>query len=143
MEINQNLVWKIWLKGREKKFPKKDHQEMERRKSFGYKGKSSFGDKPKSFSKGRSERPSRDGEKKKFGYKGKSSFTKKTTQNQLVLQIIQNTLEKKHLKVHQLVEKKKALVLMERRSLKAEVIDLKAFTLSKNIVKKELKSKIF
>ena len=44
------------------------------RKSFGYKGKSSFGDKPKSFSKGRSERPSRDGERKSFGYKGKSSF---------------------------------------------------------------------
>jgi hypothetical protein len=40
------------------------------------------------------------------------------------------------------VEKKKALVLMERRSLKAEVIDLKALP-SKNIVKKELKSKIF
>ena len=67
---------------------------------------------------------------------------KKITQNQQDLQIIQNTLEKKHLKAHQLVEKKKALVLMERRSLKAEVIDLKALP-SKNIVKKELKSKIF
>ena len=67
---------------------------------------------------------------------------KKITQNQLVLQIIQNTLEKKHLKAHLLVEKKKALVLMERRSLKVEVIDLKALP-SKNIVKKELKSKIF
>jgi len=51
-------------------------------------------------------------------------------------------LEKKHLKVHQRVEKKKALVLMERRSLKVEVIDLKASP-SKNIVKKELKSKTF
>jgi superfamily II DNA/RNA helicase len=36
------------------------------KKSFGYKGKSSFRD-----------RFSRDGEKKSFGYKGKSSFTKK------------------------------------------------------------------
>ncbi|MDC1010795.1 DEAD/DEAH box helicase [Candidatus Pelagibacter sp.] len=44
------------------------------KKSFGYKGKSSFGDKPKSFGKGRSDRSSRDGEKKSFGYKGKSSF---------------------------------------------------------------------
>jgi len=35
-------------------------------------------------------------------------------------------LEKKHLKVHQLVKRKKTLVLMDRRSLKAEVIDLKA-----------------
>jgi hypothetical protein len=60
---------------------------------------------------------------------------KKIVQNQQASQIIQNTLEKKHLKVHQLLEKKKALVLMERRSLKAEVIDLKALP-SKNIVKK-------
>ena len=62
--------------------------------------------------------------------------------NLLVSQIIQNTLEKKHLKVHLLMEKKKALVLMERRSLKAEVIDLKVSP-SKNIVKKELKPKTF
>jgi hypothetical protein len=57
--------------------------------------------------------------------------------NQLVSQIIQNTLEKKHPKVHPLVERKKALVLMEKRSLKVEVIDLKVSP-SKNIVKKEL-----
>ena len=37
---------------------------------------------------------------------------------------------------------KKALVLMERRSLKVEVTDLKALP-SKNTVKKELKSKTF
>ena len=112
------------------------------KKSFGYKGKSSFGDKSKPSSYGRSSSSSRDGEKKSFGYKGKSSFTKKDKSKPTFSQIIQNTLEKKHLKVHQLVERKKALVLMERRSLKAEVIDLKALP-SKNIVKKELKSKIF
>ena len=67
---------------------------------------------------------------------------RKITRNQQASQIIQNTLEKKHLKAHLLVERKKALVLMERRSLKVEVIDLKALP-SKNIVKKELKSKIF
>ncbi|MDC1272873.1 hypothetical protein N8Z42_00060 [Pelagibacteraceae bacterium] len=67
---------------------------------------------------------------------------KKMIQNQQASQIILNILEKKHLKVHQQGEKKKALVLMERRSLKVEVIDLKALP-SKNIVKKELKSKIF
>ena len=82
------------------------------------------------------DRSSRDGEKKSFGYKGKSSFTKKMTQNQLVSQIIQNTLEKKHLKVHQLVEKKKALVLMERRSLKVEVIRPKSFTFKKHSQKR-------
>ena len=42
-----------------------------------YKGKSSFGDKSKPSSYGRSSSASRDGEKKSFGYKGKSSFTKK------------------------------------------------------------------
>jgi len=67
---------------------------------------------------------------------------KKKIRNQLVSQTIQNTSEKKHLKVHQLVERKKALVLMERKSLKAEVIDLKALP-SKNTVKRELKPKIF
>ena len=34
-------------------------------------------DKPKSYSKDRSQRPSRDGEKKSFDFKGKSSFRDK------------------------------------------------------------------
>ena len=42
-----------------------------------YNKKRKFRDEKKSFSKGRSERSSRDGERKSFGYKGKSSFTKK------------------------------------------------------------------
>ena len=71
----------------------------------------------------------------------KENLASVINQSQLVSQIIQNTLEKKHLKVHQLVERKKALVLMERRSLKAEVIDLKALPL-RNIVKKETNLKI-
>jgi len=65
---------------------------------------------------------------------------KKITQNQQDSQIIQNTLERKHLKVHLLVRRKKAQVLMERKSSKVEVIDLKAL-LSKNTVKKELNLK--
>jgi len=64
------------------------------------------------------------------------ALQKRITRNQQDSQIIQNILEKKHLKVHLLVEKKKVLVLMERKSLKAEVIDLKPSP-SKNIVKKE------
>jgi hypothetical protein len=43
---------------------------------------------------------------------------------------------------HQEMERKKVLVLMERRSLKVEVIGPKALP-SKNIAKKEPKSKIF
>ncbi|MDA9648275.1 DEAD/DEAH box helicase, partial [Candidatus Pelagibacter sp.] len=39
-----------------------------------YNKKRKFRDEKKSFSKGKSERPSRDGERKSFGYKGKSSF---------------------------------------------------------------------
>ena len=62
--------------------------------------------------------------------------------NQLVIRIIQNISEKKHQKVHQLVGIKKALVLIEKRSLKVEMIDQKTSPL-KSIVKKELKSKIF
>ncbi|MDA9217378.1 hypothetical protein N9O68_04175 [Candidatus Pelagibacter ubique] len=80
--------------------------------------------------------------KKVSGTKENLVLQKRITRNQQDSQIIQNTLEKKHLKVHQLVKRKKTLVLMERRSLKAEVIDLKALP-SKNTVKKELKSKIF
>ena len=67
---------------------------------------------------------------------------KKIIQNQLVSQITLNTLEKKHLKIRQIVEIIKAQALVERRSSKVEVTDLKTLLL-KNIVKKELKSKIF
>ena len=43
-----------------------------------YNKKRKFRDEKKSFSKGRSERPSRDGERKSFRYKGKSSFGDKS-----------------------------------------------------------------
>ena len=59
-EINLNL-----LKDRSDR-PSRDGE----KKSFGFKGKSSFRDKPKSR-----DGPSR--EKKSFGFKGKSSFAKK------------------------------------------------------------------
>ena len=67
---------------------------------------------------------------------------KKIIQNQQVSQIILNTLEKKHLKIPQMVEITKDRLLVEKRSLKTEVTDLKTLPL-KNIVKKELKPKIF
>ena len=62
--------------------------------------------------------------------------------NSLAANNYRHILEKKHLKAHLLAEKEKALVLMERRSLKVEVIDLKALPL-KNTVKEELKPKTF
>ena len=48
-----------------------------KKRKFRDEKKSRFGDKPKSFARGRSDRPSRDGEKKSFGFKGKKSFFKK------------------------------------------------------------------
>ena len=72
----------------------------------------------------------------------KENLVLEINQNQLVLQIIQNTLEKKYLKVHPPVERKKVLVLLARRSLKVEVTDLRVLPL-KNTVKKELKFKTF
>ena len=63
-------------------------------------------------------------------------------QGQIVLQIIQNILEKKHQRILPIKEKKKALDLKVRKNLKVEMIDLKILHL-KNIVKKELKFKIF
>ena len=67
---------------------------------------------------------------------------KKMSLNQQASQITRNTLEKKYLKVHPLVEREKTLVLIERESLRVEVIDLKVSP-SKNIVKKEQKFKTF
>ena len=67
-------------KRRGKRPNNKKRKNRDEKRSFG-KGRqdrsSSFRDKTKSYSKDRSERPSRDGEKKSFGFKRKSSFTKK------------------------------------------------------------------
>ena len=69
-------------------------------------------------------------------------FLKKKTQNQLVSQTTQNILERNYLKTLQTMVIKKTSVLIVRKNLKVEMIDLKA-SLLKNIAKKELKSKIF
>ena len=115
LEINQNLLVKE---------DPKDHQEMEKEKTLATKENLVLEI------------------NQNLLVKEDLILQKKTTLNQLALQIIQNTLEKKHLKVHQEMERKKALALVERRSLKVEVTDLKILPL-KNIAKKELKSKTF
>jgi len=48
-----------------------------KKRKFRDKKRSSFGDKPSSFGRGRSDRSSRDGERKSFGFKRKKSFFKK------------------------------------------------------------------
>ena len=80
--------------------------------------------------------------KKVLATKENLASLKKINQNQLVSQIILSTLKKKHLKIRLIVEIVKAQALAEKKSLKTEVLDLKVSP-SKNIVKKELKSKIF
>ena len=137
------------------------------KKSFGFKGKSSFRDKPKSFSfKDKSNRPSRDGEKKSFGFKGKSSFIDKKNDTKTFKRWRKKSFgfkgkssfsKKNNSKFWTKIpiilaenirkyifrsEKKKALVLRERKNLKVEIADLKTLAL-KNIVKKELNLKIF
>jgi hypothetical protein len=74
--------------------------------------------------------------------KGRKVSSKKINQNQLAIQITQNTLKKNHQKFLQKTVKKKALVLKGEKNLKVEETDLKVLSL-KNIVKKELKSKTF
>ena len=102
------------------------------KKSFGFKGKSSF-----------REKPSRDGEKKSFGFKGKSSFAKKNKSKPNGFTNNPKYFERKPSEnVHLQTQRKKVLVLKERKNLKAEITDLKTLAL-KNIVKKELDLKIF
>ena len=82
------------------------------------------------------------GRKKVLDLKENLVSSKKIIRNQVALQITQSILERNRLKIFQMKGRKKTLALKERKSLKAEVTDLKALPL-KNIVKKELKSKIF
>jgi len=74
--------------------------------------------------------------------KEKQVLLKKINQNQMVLQTIQSILKEKPLKIHLQTQRKKVLVLKERKNLKAEITDLKNLAL-KNTVKKELDPKIF
>ena len=60
----------------------------------------------------------------------------------MALQIIRNILEENLLKVYLQTQIKKALILRERKNLRAEIVDLKVLVL-KNIVKKEINPKIF
>ena len=60
----------------------------------------------------------------------------------MVLQITQSILEGKLQKTHPQIQRKKVLVLRERKNLRVEIADLKILAL-KNIVKKELDLKIF
>ena len=80
--------------------------------------------------------------KKVLVLKGNLVLLKKINQNQMVLQTIQSILKENPQKIHLQTQRKKVLVLKERKNLKAEITDLKTLAL-KNIVKKELDPKIF
>jgi hypothetical protein len=80
--------------------------------------------------------------KKVLVLKENQVLLKKINQNQMVLQTIQSILKENPQKIHLQTQRKKVLVLKERKNLKAEIADLKTLAL-KNIVKKELDPKIF
>ena len=80
--------------------------------------------------------------KKVLALKENQVLQKKTIQNQMALQTIQNILEKNLQKVLLPIQRKKALVLGERKNLRAEIADLRVLAL-KNLVKKEINLKIF
>ena len=88
------------------------------------------------------DRSSRDGEKKSFGYKGKSSFTKKDNSKPTGFTNNPKYFGRKTSESSSTSGEKKSSSFDEKRSLKVEATDLKASP-SKNIVKKELKSKTF
>jgi len=64
------------------------------------------------------------------------------TQNHLVLLTTLSTLVENLQKIRLQIQRKKTLVLRERKNLRAEIADLKTLAL-KNTVKKELNLKIF
>jgi hypothetical protein len=80
--------------------------------------------------------------KKVLALKENQVLPKKIIRNHLALQIIRNILEENLLKVYLQTQIKKALILRERKNLRAEIVDLKVLVL-KNIVKKEINLKIF
>ena len=77
--------------------------------------------------------------KKVLDLKRNQVLQKKIIQNQMALQIIQNILEKNLQKVLLLIQRKKTLVLGERKNLRAEIADLRVLAL-KSLVKKRNKS---
>ena len=81
-------------------------------------------------------------EKKVLVLKENQVLLKKINQDQMVLQTIQSILKENPQKIYLQTQRKKVLVLKERKNLKAEIADLKTLAL-KNIVKKELDPKIF
>jgi len=80
--------------------------------------------------------------KRVLALKENQVLQKKIIQNHLALRTILSILEENLQKTHLQTQRKKALVLKERKNLKVEIADLKILAL-KNIVKKELNLKIF
>ena len=80
--------------------------------------------------------------RKVLGLKENLVLKKKMTLNNLALQIIRIILRENLQKIYLQVQRKKVLVLRERKNLKVEVVDLKILAL-KNIAKKDTNLKIF
>ena len=113
------------------------------KKSFGFKGKSSFRDKPKSYSKGQFRENHQEMERKKvLGLRENQVLLKKNKSKPNGFTNNPKYFEENPQKIHLQTQRKKVLVLKERKNLKAEIVGLKTLAL-KNTVKKELNLKIF
>jgi hypothetical protein len=108
-----------------------NHQEMERKKVLGLRENQVL-----EINHQEMER------KKVLGLRENQVLLKKINQSQMVLQIIQSISTENPQKIHLQTQRKKVLVLKERKNLKAEIVGLKTLAL-KNTVKKELNLKIF
>jgi superfamily II DNA/RNA helicase len=132
---------KSYGKGRSDK-PSRDGE----KKSFGFKGKSSFRDKlsrdgeKKSFGfKGKSsfrDKPSRDGEKKSFGFKGKSSFAKKNKSKPMGFTNNPKYFEKKHSENTSSDSEKKSFSFRGKKKFKSRNSRPKKFSFKKHSKKR-------
>ena len=105
------------------------------KKSFGSRRQdrsTSFRDKPKSFRKDKSNKPSRDGEKKSFGYKRKSSFIKKNDTKPSGFTNNPNYFGKKPSENTSIDKKKKSFGFKGKKKFKSRNSRPKNFTFKKH-----------
>ena len=103
-----------------------------KKRKFRDKKRFSFGDKPSSFGRGRSDRPSRDGERKSFGFKGKKSFFKKDKSKPIGYTNNPKFFGKKLLEDSSKNSEKKSFGFKRRKKFKSRSNRPKSFTFKKH-----------
>jgi len=107
-----------------------------KKRKFRDKKRSSFGDKPSSFGRGRSNRPSRDGERKSFGFKGKKSFFKKDNSKPIGYTNNPKYFGKKPSEDSSIDSEKKSFGFKGRKKFKSRSNRPKSFTFKKHSQKR-------